>query len=198
MRAGRTTADTMVGGVITVGDMSVGNISVGNISVRDATVQSIGAIGNGTTANDGEFTDAMEDAQSIGNDAMEDTTTKGTIATGINLPAATNLDLSPTGDNLPVAVYGGGPFDNLPVVGGSVSDPDGTKQVSLLRMPPGRAIEIGAIDKDEPGKSDDWSLTSAAKWKARKTSTSGEELMIQAMTDETLYRHWGGRKRLPS
>ena len=66
-----------------------------------------------------------------------------------------------------------------------MTDPGGKKQASLLRMPPGLAIEIGATDKDEPGKSDDWSLMSAAKWKARKTSTSEEEVMIQAMTDET-------------
>ena len=139
------------------------------------------SIGNGATANAGEFTDA----QSIGNGAMEDATTENAIATGVNLPAATDLDLSPAGGSLSVAVHGGGPFDNLPVVGGSVTDPGGMRQISLLRMPPGLAIEIGAIENDEPGKSDDWSLTSGAKWKAGETSTSGEELMIQTLTDES-------------
>ena len=117
---------------------------------------------------------------------MEDATAENIIVTGINLPAATDLDLSPASvdDKLPLVVHGGGPFDKLPLVGGAMTDPGGKKQASQLRMPPGLAIEIGAVE-NEPDESDDWSLTSGAKWRAKKTSTSGEELMIQTLTDES-------------
>jgi len=69
-----------------------------------------------------------------------------------------------------------------------MTDPGWTKQVSLLRMPPGLAIDIGAVTDDGPGKSDDWNLTSGAKWRARETWTSGEELMIQTLTDESFIK----------
>ena len=55
----------------------------------------------------------------------------------------------------------------------------------MCRSPPGLAIQIGGVEKDEPGKSDEWSLTSGANWRAGETSASGEELMIQTLTDES-------------
>ena len=53
----------------------------------------------------------------------------------------------------------------------------------LLIMPPGLAIQIGAVGEDAAGElddpQDDWSLTSTSKWKV------GEERMIQALTDQS-------------
>ena len=145
------------------GDTAIGNATVqstGNATVQsigNVTVQSIGAmVGDATTSG-------IADAQSVANSGVEDA-------------AMQNRDC----DWCTYECY------ELPCNGCGMRFCEACERNGrrigrdcMCRMPPvppGLAIQIGGIDNE-------WSLTSGANWRAGKAAASGEERMIQALTD---------------